>query len=243
MAVQSASLAPPSATPSAPPPSHSHSTALVPSLGLGTIMNPTPGLIMSTTRPRPRLRSNPWGLQVEPRPVEAEMEDCAQGGPCPHIAPDPFHVPARTTSAQPVPLEGARQCQAPSLMYVELRSSPSPKPGTASVPVLRQDSSPPPGALSPGRSPSTGLAPLPMPAVKEEPIPIGILQDTHDHSGHSTNGVASQAAPESVIPTGKPIPNTITPSNPPPSPLTGPGVMTLPSPIWLKNSGNRATQH
>ncbi|XP_064091634.1 uncharacterized protein LOC135205202 [Macrobrachium nipponense] len=81
----------------------------------------------------------------------------------------------------------------------------------------RQDSSLPPGALSSRRSPSTGLAPLPTLAVKEEPIPIGILQDTHDHSGHSTNGAASQTAPESVLPTGKPIPNTITSTNPPPS--------------------------
>ncbi|XP_064077954.1 uncharacterized protein LOC135195580 [Macrobrachium nipponense] len=88
-------------------------------------------------------------------------------GPCPHIAPDPFHRPPRTTSAQPVPLEGARQCQAPSLMDVEPRSSPSTKPGTASVPLPRQDSSLPPGALTPGRSPTAGLAPLPMPASNQ----------------------------------------------------------------------------
>ncbi|XP_064107961.1 WAS/WASL-interacting protein family member 1-like [Macrobrachium nipponense] len=138
-------------------------------------------------------------------------------GPRPHIAPDPFHRPPRTTSAQPMPLEGARQCQTPPLMNVEPRSSPSTKSGMAVVPVPRPDLSLPPGALSPGHSPSAGLAQLPMLAVKEEPIPIGILQDTHDHSGHSTNGVASQTAPELVLPTGKPIPNTITSSNPPPS--------------------------
>ncbi|XP_064107958.1 uncharacterized protein LOC135216516 [Macrobrachium nipponense] len=132
-------------------------------------------------------------------------------------APDPFHEPPRTTSAQPVPLEGAKQCQDPYLMDVEPRSSPSTKPGTASAPVPRQVLSLPPGTPSLAYPPSADLAPLPMPPVKEELIPIGILQDTHDHSGHSTNGAASQTTPESVLPMGKPIPNAITSSNPPPS--------------------------
>ncbi|XP_064120231.1 uncharacterized protein LOC135224839 [Macrobrachium nipponense] len=167
--------------------------------------------------------------------------DDTGAAPRPHIAPDPFHGTPRTISAQPVPMEGARQCQAPSLMDVDPRSSPT-ESGTALVPVPRPDLSLPPGAPSPGCSPSAALAQLPMLAVKEEPIPIESPR-TPITIVDTPPMVRPRQPPQSwssprVSPSRIPLPHPI----PIHQQLTCPRVMTMPNPIWPKNSGNQAMQ-